>query len=53
MNTVSELVSVCPLEWSISILANFEYRFGNHFEITTKIYIYILLLLLCKIMNLI
>ena len=50
MNTVLEPVFVCLLEWNISILANFEYYFGNHFRITA---IYILLLLLCKIMNLI
>ena len=45
ISTVSEFVSICLLEWSISILANFEYSFENHFEIIIKIYIYILLLL--------
>ena len=45
-------VSVCSLEWNILVPVNFEYRFGNCFEITAKIYIYILLLLY-KIINLI
>ena len=53
MNTVLKLISVCLLEWNILVPANFKYRFGNHIGITAKIYIYILLLLLCKIMNLI
>ena len=53
MDTVSEPISVCLLEWNISIPVSFGYRFENSFGITAKIYIYILLLLLYKIINLI
>ena len=53
MNTVSEPVSVYSLEWNILVSVNFRYCFGNRFEITAKIYIYILLLLFYKIINLI
>ena len=41
MNTVSVAVSVCPLEWNISVPAYFGVPFYTISELPANIYIYI------------
>ena len=41
MNTVSVAVSICPLEWNISVPAYFGVPFYTISELPANIYIYI------------